>query len=74
MIQKILEENNYIPDENARSLVTQRTRMIGIVTDDLDSQHQNEAIAHCQNELIVNSVLRVILEKSRMLWERLLQN
>jgi len=54
LIQKILEENNYIPDENARSLVTQRTRMIGIVTDDLDSQHQNEAIAHCQNELIVN--------------------
>lgn len=54
MIQKILEENNYIPDENARSLVTQRTRMVGIVTDDLDSQHQNEAIAHCQNELIVN--------------------
>jgi len=46
LIQKILEENNYIPDENARSLVTQRTRMVGIVTDDLDSQHQNEAIAH----------------------------
>ena len=54
LIQKVLEENHYIPDENARSLVMGRTRLVGIVTDDLDSQHQNEAIAHCQNELIVN--------------------
>ncbi len=54
IIQKVLEENHYVPDETARSLVLQRTRTIGILTDDLGSQHQNEALARCQNELVVN--------------------
>ncbi len=53
-IQKVLEENRYIPDENARSLVMQKTHTVGILTDDLDSQHQNEALSRCQNELIVH--------------------
>lgn len=54
IIQKVLEENHYIPDENARSLVMQKTHTIGILTDDLGSQHQNEALSRCQNELIVH--------------------
>ncbi len=54
MIRKVLEENHYVPDETARSLVLQRTHTIGILTDDLGSQHQNEALARCQNELVVN--------------------
>ena len=54
LIQKALEENHYIPDEAARSLGMQRSRTVGIVTDDLNSNNQNEALAHCQNELIVN--------------------
>lgn len=53
-IQKVLEENRYIPDENAKSLVMQRTHTVGILTDDLGSQHQNEALSRCQNELIVH--------------------
>ncbi|MCD8222952.1 MAG: LacI family transcriptional regulator [Clostridiales bacterium] len=49
-----MEENHYVPDETARSLVTNRTRAIGLLTDDLNSRHQNEAIARCLNELVVH--------------------
>lgn len=54
LIQRVLEKHNYIPDENARSLVLQNSKVVGILTDDLESQHQNEALARCQNELIVH--------------------
>lgn len=54
LIQKVLDEYNYIPDEAARTLGAGSSRMVGVVTDDLNSHHQNAALARCQNELIVN--------------------
>lgn len=54
LIQAVLDKYDYIPDEAARMLGKQRSRMVGVVTDDLNSRHQNEAFARCQNELIVN--------------------
>lgn len=54
LIQSVLDKYDYIPDEAAQMLGKQRSRMVGVVTDDLNSRHQNEAFARCQNELIVN--------------------
>lgn len=51
-ILALLKQYNFIPDETARNLVTQRNHTIGILTDDLHSAHMNEAIAILQNELL----------------------
>ena len=51
-ILALLKQYNFIPDETARSLVTQRNHTIGILTDDLQSAHMNEAIAILQNKLL----------------------
>jgi LacI family transcriptional regulator len=51
-INEILRQNNYAPDENARNLVTQNTRTIGILTDDLGSKHQNEGKATIEREIM----------------------
>lgn len=53
-IKEVLKQNNYIPDETARSLATQATHMIGILTDNLDSYRQNEGTAKSENELMAN--------------------
>ena len=53
-ILAVLKEYNFIPDETARNLVTQKTGMIGILTDDLKSTHMNEAISVIQHELLEN--------------------
>ncbi len=55
MIEKLLREYGYEPDENARSLVTQTNHTIGILTDDLSSRRQNECIARIANELMNRS-------------------
>lgn len=52
LVQEILDKHNYIRDENARNLVMQKTNMIGIVTDDLSSTHQNAGLAHIQNVIL----------------------
>lgn len=51
-ILALLKQYNFIPDETARNLVTQRNHTIGILTDDLQSAHMNEAIAILQNRLL----------------------
>lgn len=53
-ISKVLKENNYIPDENVRNFVAQSSNVVGILTDDIYSDHQNEGVAVCQNELMTN--------------------
>lgn len=54
MILALLKEYNFIPDETARNLVNQHNNTIGILTDDLQSAHMNEAIAILQKELLNN--------------------
>lgn len=51
-IQMLLEKYHYAPDENARSLVTQTSRTIGILTDNIDASRQNEGTARIEYELL----------------------
>lgn len=53
-IGRVLQENNYFRDENVRGLLLQTANVVGILTDDLRSDHQNEGVAFCQNELLTN--------------------
>ena len=47
-IQALLKEHNYVPDTNARNLVTQSNKTIGILTDDLDTAHQMDGCHHLE--------------------------
>ncbi|HIY00646.1 MAG TPA: LacI family transcriptional regulator [Candidatus Blautia faecipullorum] len=51
-IEELLEKLHYIPDENARNLVTQKTHMIGILMDDLQSRHMNTGTVDIQNVIL----------------------
>lgn len=53
-IQALLKEYNYVPDTNARNLVNQSNRTIGILTDDIDTLHQVEGCHRCEYELMIN--------------------
>ena len=51
-IQELLDKFHYIPDGNARSLVTQKTHMVGILIDDLQSRHMNTGTVDIQNVIL----------------------
>lgn len=53
-ILALLKEHNYIPDETARRLITQDTRTVGILVDDLNSVHIVTSVSIIQNELLKN--------------------
>ncbi len=53
-IQALLKEYNYVPDVNARNLVSQSNRTIGILTDDIDTLHQVEGCHRVEYELMRN--------------------
>lgn len=53
-IQELLRQHNYVPDTNARNLVTQSNRTIGILTDDIDTLHQVEGTHRLESELMRN--------------------
>ncbi len=50
-IIKLLEEYSYIPDETARSLVTQSSRMVGILISDIRTTHHTDGVFYLQREL-----------------------
>lgn len=50
-VLKILEKNNYNPNEAARGLVTNSSRMIGILLTDIRTTHHTEGIYYIQQEL-----------------------
>ena len=52
LIEEALRIYNYTPDENARSLVTQSSHLIGILTDNIGSRRQNEGIARIEKEIL----------------------
>lgn len=54
LIEKLLKQYHYAPDENARSLVTQSSRTIGILTDNIVAVRQSEGTAKIQNMLLKN--------------------
>lgn len=51
-IQMLLEQYHYAPDENARSLVTQTSHTIGILTDNIDASRQNEGTTRIEYEML----------------------
>lgn len=51
-IQELLDKFHYIPDSNARSLVMQKTNMVGILIDDLQSRHMNTGAVDIQNVIL----------------------
>lgn len=51
-VEKLLRQYNYVPDENARSLVTQSSRTIGMLTDDLETFHQTDGVHKAESELM----------------------
>lgn len=50
-ILKIMAENNYIPNETARSLVTQSSKIIGILITDIRTTHHTNGIYYIEREL-----------------------
>lgn len=50
-VLKLLEECGYTPNETARSLVTQSSRMIGILISDIRTTHHTDGIFYLQREL-----------------------
>ena len=53
-VQKLLDENNFLMDENARNLVMQQNHTIGILTDNLLSLRQSRGLAIIQNTILKN--------------------
>ena len=53
-IEHLLEEHHYTPDLNARALVMQNSRMIGIVTDDLVTYRLGSVLYSIIRELMQN--------------------
>ena len=43
-VLRLLQENNYTPNEAARGLVKQSTRFIGILIEDIRVEHHNESV------------------------------
>ena len=50
-VLKALTENHYVPNETARGLVTQSSRMIGILISDIRTTHHTDGIYYIEREL-----------------------
>lgn len=50
-VQKLLEECEYVPDAAARGLVTQASRFVGILIEDIRVSHHTEAIYVIEQEM-----------------------
>ena len=50
-VLKIIENRNFVPNETARNLVTQSTRMIGILIADIRTAQHTDGIYHIEREL-----------------------
>lgn len=60
-VLKVLKENNYVPDETARGLVTQSSKMIGILISDIRTTHHTDAIFALERELAKKGYCCIIL-------------
>ena len=50
-VQKLLNENHYIPNEAARGLVMQSSKIIGILIEDLRIEHHTESAYVIEQEM-----------------------
>lgn len=53
-VLKIISENNYIQNESARSLVTQNSKMAGILIADVRTTHHTEGVYYVEHEFSKN--------------------
>ena len=53
-IQALLQAHHYVPDTNARNLVNQSNRTIGILTDDINASNQVDGCHRIEHELMQN--------------------
>lgn len=60
-IQKLLDEYDYIPDENARGLITKSTKLIGIVMPDIRNTHHAELAYIVEKNLKEHNYCSIIL-------------
>jgi len=57
----VLQECNYVPDEAARSLVTQTSKMIGLLISDIRTTHHTDAVFYLERELTKRDYCCIIL-------------
>lgn len=50
-VLKLLEEHHYVPNETARGLVNQSSRMIGILISDIRTTHHTDGVYYIEREL-----------------------
>lgn len=50
-VLKLLDEYHYVPNETARGLVNQSTRMIGILISDIRTTHHTDGVYYIEQEL-----------------------
>lgn len=50
-VLEVLRECNYVPDEAARSLVTQASKMVGFLLADIRTTHHTDAVFYLEREL-----------------------
>ncbi len=53
-VLKVISENNYIQNESARSLVTQNSKMAGILIADIRTTHHTEGVYYVEHEFSKN--------------------
>jgi len=51
-IQKLLEESHYSPNEAARGLVNQASKIIGILISDIRTTHHTEGVYYMEREFV----------------------
>ena len=59
-VLKILSENNYIQNDTARSLVTQASKMVGILIADVRTTHHTDGVYCIEQELSKNGHTSII--------------
>lgn len=60
-IKNILEKSNYIPNDSARGLVMQSTKLIGILIEDIRVSHHTDAAYFIEKELSKSGYLVITL-------------
>lgn len=64
-VQKLLQEYHYIPNEAARGLVTQASRIIGILISDIRTTHHTDGVYYIEREFVRQGYCCLIFNTGR---------
>lgn len=70
-VQKLLDENNYIPDVTARGLVTQSSRTVGILIEDIRISLHTDAVYTIEQEMMEQGYTCITLSTGPTLEKKL---